>query len=378
MGPLHGLKVLEFPAIGPVPFCAMLLADLGATVLRVDREEDAGLGIERPRRFQISHRGRKVLKLDLKKPQTLKLAKVLIERTDVLIEGFRPSVMERLGLGPEVCLGINPRLIYGRMTGWGQTGPLAASAGHDINYIALTGALDSIGRRDQPPTPPLNLVGDFGGGSLYLALGILSALWERHSSGRGQIVDAAIIDGTLWLLSGHIGMVAAGLSKGQRGANMLDSGSPFYDVYACADGRWFAVGALEDKFFAQLVAKVGLDAEIALQQKRDDWPSLRSALKEAFSKKDAEAWRAVFDGTDCCATIVNSLVETFADPHLAARKSFIELDGVIQPAPALRFSRSAPGTPRAPSAQNTADEALADWVDPETLQSLKENGAWKA
>jgi len=283
-----------------------------------------------------------------------------------------------LGLGPEVCLGINPRLIYGRMTGWGQTGPLASSAGHDINYIALTGALDAIGRRDQPPTPPLNLVGDFGGGSLYLALGILSALWERHSSGRGQVVDAAIIDGTLSLLSGHIGMLAAGLSKGERGTNMLDSGSPFYDVYACADGRWLAVGALEDKFFAQLVAKVGLDAEIALQQKRDDWPSLRSGLKEAFSRKDAEAWRAVFDGTDCCATIINSLEEAFADPHLAARKSFIELDGVIQPAPAPRFSRSAPETPLAPSAQNTADEALADWLDPGTLQSLKEIGAWKA
>lgn len=224
----------------------------------------------------------------------------------------------------------------------------------------------------------MNLVGDFGGGSLYLALGILSALWERHSSGRGQVVDAAIIDGTLSLLSGHIGMLAAGLSKGERGTNMLDSGSPFYDVYACADGRWLAVGALEDKFFAQLVAKVGLDAEIALQQKRDDWPSLRSALKEAFSKKDAEAWRAVFDGTDCCATIINSLEEAFADPHLAARKSFIKLDGVIQPAPAPRFSRSAPETPLAPSAQNTADEALAGWLDPGTLQSLKENGAWNA
>jgi len=209
MGPLSGLNVLEFPAIGPVPFCAMLLADLGATVLRLDREEDAGLGIERAQRFQISYRGRKSLKLNLKRPQALKLVEALIDRSDVLIEGFRPSVMERLGLGPDVCLSRNSRLVYGRMTGWGQTGPLAASAGHDINYIALTGSLDAIGRRDQPPTPPLNLVGD-------LALGILSALWERQRSGRGQVVDAAIIDGTLSLLSGHIGMLAAGLVNGER------------------------------------------------------------------------------------------------------------------------------------------------------------------
>jgi alpha-methylacyl-CoA racemase len=355
----------------------MLLADLGATVLRIDREEDSGVGIERPQRFQISQRGRKVLKLDLKKPQTLKLAEALIGRTDVLIEGFRPGVMERLLLGPDVCLAINPRLVYGRMTGWGQTGPLAVSAGHDINYIALTGALDTIGRRDQPPTPPLNLVGDFGGGSLYLALGVLSALWERQLSGRGQVVDAAIVDGALSLLSGQIGMIAAGLANGARGTNVLDSGSPFYDVYACADGRWLAVGAIEDKFFAPLASKAGLDLETALRQKRTDWPSLRSALKEAFSKKNAEDWRIMFDSTDCCATIVNSLEEAFADPHLAARKSFIELDGVTQPAPAPRFSRSVPDTPRAPSASNTADEALADWLDPEAFRSLKEIGAWR-
>lgn len=263
------------------------------------------------------------------------------------------------------------------MTGWGQRGPLVASAGHDINYIALTGALDAIGRRDQPPTPPLNLVGDFGGGSRYLALGMLSALWERHRSARGQVVDAAIIDGTLSLLSGHIGMVAAGLANGERGTNMLDSDSPFYDVYACAGGRWLAVGAIEDKFFAQLVSKAGLHPEMALRQKRTDWPSLRNALKEAFSKKNAEDCRAMFDGTDCCATIVNSLEEAFADPHLAARKSFIELDGVTQRAPAPRFSRSVPETPRAPSASNTADEALAHWLDPEALQFLKETGAWR-
>lgn len=377
MGPLNGLKVLEFPAIGPVPFCAMLLADLGATVLRLDREADAGLGIERARRFQISHRGRKVLKLDLKKPQTVKLVEALIGRSDVLIEGFRPGVMERLGLGPDVCLGKNPRLIYGRITGWGQTGPLAASAGHDINYIALTGALDAIGRRDQPPTPPLNLVGDFGGGSLYLALGILSALWERQRPGHGQVVDAAIIDGTLSLLSGHIGMLAAGLSKGGRGTNLLDSGGPFYDVYACADGRWLAVGAIEDKFFSQLASKVGLDADDALQQKRKDWPSLRCSLAQAFSKRTAEEWRAAFDGTDCCVTIVNTVEDAFADPHLVARKSFIELDGVSQPAPAPRFSRSVPETPRAPNAPNTPDEALSGWLDLETVEAFKKGEAWR-
>lgn len=377
MGPLNGLTVLEFPAIGPVPFCAMLLADLGATVLRIEREEDAGLGIERPRRFQISHRGRKSLKLDLKRPQALKLVQALIGRSDVLIEGFRPGVMERLGLGPEVCLALNPGLVYGRMTGWGQTGPLAPYAGHDINYIALTGALDAIGRQGQPPTPPLNLVGDFGGGSLYLALGILSAIWERHRSGHGQVVDAAIVDGTLSLLGGHIGMVAAGLAKGKRGSNMLDSGSPFYDVYACADGRWLAVGAIEDKFFSQLVSKVGLDANDALRQKREDWPSLRRDLAEAFLQKNAEEWRATFDGTDCCVTIVSSVEEAFADPHLAARKSFIELDGVSQPAPAPRFSRSVPETPRAPSARNTPEEALADWLDPDTVRAFRTSETWR-
>ena len=377
MGPLSGLKVLEFPAIGPVPFCAMLLADLGATVLRLDREEDAGLGIERAPRFQISYRGRKSLKLNLKRPQALKLVEALIDRSDVLIEGFRPSVMERLGLGPDVCLSRNSRLVYGRMTGWGQTGPLAASAGHDINYIALTGALDAIGRRDQPPTPPLNLVGDFGGGSLYLALGILSALWERQRSGRGQVVDAAIIDGTLSLLSGHIGMLAAGLVNGERGTNLLDTGAPFYEVYACADGRWLAVGAIEDKFFSQLASKLGLDANRALQQKREDWPSLRYAIAEAFLKKKAEEWRATFDGTDCCVTIVNTVEEALADPHLIARKSFIELDGVDQPAPAPRFSRSVPENPRAPNAGNLPEEALSDWLDSETVEAFRRTEAWR-
>lgn len=371
------MKVLEFPAIGPVPFCAMLLADLGATVLRLDREEDAGLGIERARRFRISYRRRKSLKLNLKRPQTLKLVEALIDRSDVLIEGFRPSVMERLGLGPDVCLSRNSRLIYGRMTGWGQTGPLAASAGHDINYIALTGALDAIGRRDQPPTPPLNLVGDFGGGSLYLALGILSALWERQRSGRGQVVDAAIIDGTLSLLSGHIGMLAAGLVNGERGTNLLDTGAPFYEVYACADGRWLAVGAIEDKFFSQLASKLGLDANRALQQKREDWPSLRCAIAEAFLKKKAEEWRAAFKGTDCCVTIVNTVEEALADPHLIARKSFIELDGVDQPAPAPRFSRSIPENPRAPNAGNLPEEALSDWHDSETVETFKRTEAWR-
>jgi crotonobetainyl-CoA:carnitine CoA-transferase CaiB-like acyl-CoA transferase len=346
MGPLNGLKVLEFPAIGPVPFCAMLLADLGATVLRLDR--DAGLGIERARRFQISHRGRKVLKLDLKKPQTLKLVEALIVRSDVLIEGFRPGVMERLELGPDAYLGKNPRLIYGRMTGWGQTGPLAASAGHDINYIALTGALDAIGRRDQPPMPPQNLVEDFGGGSLYLALGILSALWERQRSGHGQ--GAERISSTVRSLLRCVCLRGRSLAR-----------------------RWRDRGQV----FLQLASKVGLDADDALQQKRKDWPSLRSSLAEAFSKKNPEEWRAAFDGTDCCVTIVNTVEDAFADPHLVARKSFIELDGVGQPAPAPRFSRSVPETPRAPNAQNTADEALSGWLDSETVETFKNSEAWR-
>lgn len=377
MGPLEGLKVLEFPAIGPVPFCAMLLADLGATVLRLDREESVDLGIERPLQFQISHRGRKALPLNLKSPAAVELVKALVSESDVLIEGFRPGVMERLGLGSDACLDLNPRLIYGRMTGWGQTGPMAQYAGHDINYIAITGVLDAIGRFDQPPTPPLNLVGDFGGGSLYLALGVLSALWERQRSGLGQVVDAAIVDGALSLLGGHIGMSMAGMSKGSRGTNVLDSGSPFYDVYACADGRWIAVGAIEDKFFVQLVSKAGLDPERALSQKRSDWPALRNELKAAFATKPADEWRAIYDGGDCCATIVNTVTDALDDPHLAARDAFIELDGVKQPAPAPRFSRSVPDAPRAPATPNSAEEALTDWLSPDAIQMHRGAGAWR-
>ena len=377
MGPLQGLNVIEFPAIGPAPFCAMLLADLGANVLRLDREEDAKLGIERPRKFQIANRGRKALKVDLKNAEALKLVQALVDKADVLIEGFRPGVMERLGLGPDDCFARNPALVYGRMTGWGQTGPLSAAAGHDINYIALTGALDAIGRKDAPPTPPLNLLGDYGGGSLYLALGVLSALWERQSSGRGQVVDAAIVDGALSLLGSHIGMVAAGISSRTRGTNLLDSGAPFYDVFACADGRWIAVGAIEDKFFSQLASKLGLDPEVALKQKRSDWTALRKALAEKFSTRSADAWQSEFDGTDCCVTVVNSLDEARNDHHLSARHAFIELDGVTQPAPAPRFSRSVPEIPRAPAASNTADDALADWLDPATIEDFRTAGAWK-
>lgn len=378
MGPLHGLNVIEFPAIGPAPFCAMLLADLGANVLRLDREEDAKLGIERPRKFQIANRGRKVLKVDLKNTEALKLVRTLVDKADVLIEGFRPGVMERLGLGPDDCFARNPALVYGRMTGWGQTGPLSAAAGHDINYIALTGALDAIGRKDAPPTPPLNLLGDYGGGSLYLALGVLSALWERQSSGRGQVVDAAIVDGALSLLGSHIGMVAAGISSGTRGTNLLDSGAPFYDVYGCADGRWIAVGAIEDKFFHQLATRLGLDPEAALKQKRSDWTALRKTLAEKFATRSARDWETEFNGTDCCVTIANTLEDARNDPHLSARQAFIELDGVAQPASAPRFSRSVPGIPRAPAALNTAEDALADWLDPNVIEDFKSAGAWKS
>jgi alpha-methylacyl-CoA racemase len=371
MGPLHGLRIVEFPAIGPVPMCAMLLADLGATILRLDRKESAGLGIDMPERFQFTHRGRMSLPVDLKDPTDVALVLRLVGKADALIEGFRPGVMERLGLGPDICLARNPGLVYGRMTGWGQTGPLASVAGHDINYIALAGALDAIGRKDGPPVPPLNLVGDYAGGSLYMALGLLSALFERQRSGGGQVVDAAIVDGTASLLAMNLGMQAAGLASGGRGENVLDSGAPYYDVYRCADGRWIAVGAIEEKFFAQLCGRLGLDpASLPDRADRANWPALKDIFAARFAERDAAAWAALFAGTDCCVTLVHRADEAQTDPHLLARETFVSIDGVTQPAPAPRFSRSVPGTPRAAGTPNTAAEALAGWLGADEIAAL--------
>jgi alpha-methylacyl-CoA racemase len=346
-GPLGGVRVLELAAIGPAPFCAMLLADLGADVVRIEREGGAAQA------DPVTTRGRSTLALDLKSPDDLELALAAVERADVLIEGFRPGVMERLGLGPDVALRRNPRLVYGRMTGWGQSGPLARAAGHDITYVALTGALAAIGPADGPPVPPLNLVGDFGGGALYLAFGIVAALYERERSGAGQVIDAAVVDGTASLMALFHGMTATGALSLERGRRLLGGDAPNYRCYACADGNYVAVGALEPKFFAQLLERM----EIEIPNDAD-WETASQTLAAAFKRKTRDEWAALLEGTDACVAPVLALDEAPAHPHLRARGTYVESGGVAQPAPAPRFSRT-PGTVRATEADGR--EALRRW-----------------
>lgn len=373
-GPLAGIKVLELAGIGPAPMCAMVLADLGATVLRIDRPEPAELGIERPLKYNLVLRGRHSIALDLKRPAARDLVLRLVERSDALIEGFRPGVTERLGLGPEDCLARNPRLVYGRMTGWGQTGPLAQAAGHDLNYIALTGALDSMGRAGQPPTPPLNLVGDYAGGSLYLAVGILAAIISARVSGQGQVVDAAIVDGTAHLMTGFHGLMAAGMWKAERGTNLLDSGAPFYDCYECADGRWVSVAPIEGRFFAELLRRMGLDAtDFPLQADRVRWPEAKARLAAAFRLRSRDEWCALLEGTDACFAPTLTMEEASAHPHMVARGTYAEIDGVVQPVAAPRFSVTAPDLPEPP--RKTAPEAaLEGWLEADDIASLRSAG----
>jgi alpha-methylacyl-CoA racemase len=351
-GPLDGVRVLEFAGIGPAPFCAMLLADLGADVVRVERAEDADFFA---RADPVTARGRSSLALDLKSSDAVALALAALERADVLVEGFRPGVMERLGLGPDVALRRNPRLIYGRMTGWGQTGPLAHTAGHDIDYIALTGALAAIGPANGPPAPPLNLVGDFGGGALYLALGIAAALYERERSGAGQVIDAAVVDGTASLMALFHGLTAKGLLSLERGRRLLGGDAPNYRCYECADGRYVAVGALEPKFFALLLERLNVVANA-----EDDWETTSQTLAAAFKRKTRDEWAAFFDGTDACVAPVLALDEAPSHPHLRDRGVYVELDGVVQPAPAPRFSRT-PGEARPAAANEGGRDALRRW-----------------
>lgn len=359
MGPLQGLRVIELASIGPGPMCAMLLADMGADVVRVDRTEPSGLGVPIDKRFEVTGRSRRSVALDLKNPAGRDAVLRLVERADVLIEGFRPGVAEKLGLGPGDCRARNPRLVYGRMTGFGQTGPLAQAAGHDLNYIALTGALDAIGPAGAKPVPPLNLVGDYGGGALYLAMGLLAALHERQSSGCGQVVDAAMVDGAASLMSIFYGLHAGGRWGEPRGENLLDGGAPFYDTYETADGRHVSIGALEPKFFAELVQRIGLDARfVARQYDRRAWPELRAALAAALRSKTRAEWCALLEGTDACFAPVLSLDEAPAHAHAAARGGFVELDGVVQPGPAPRFSRSGSRTPQPPPAVGAHTDAL--------------------
>jgi alpha-methylacyl-CoA racemase len=329
-GPFDGVRVLEFAGIGPAPFCAMLLGDLGAEVVRIERT--AGAVETDP----VTSRGKTSLALDLKSNAAIELALAAIARADVLIEGFRPGVMERLGLGPGAALERNPRLIYGRMTGWGQTGPLAQSAGHDLTYIALTGALAALGPADAPPPPPLNLIGDFGGGALYLALGIAAALFERERSGRGQVVDAAVVDGTASLMALFSGMTANGRLSLDREKSLLGGAAPNYRCYECADGRYVAVAPLEPKFFGILRERLGLDAGT-----ESDWDTESRALAAIFKQKTRDDWAALLEGTDACVAPVLALGEAAAHPHMRARGVYREIGGVVQPAPAPRFSRTA-------------------------------------
>lgn len=354
-GPLSGTRVLEIQGIGPGPFAAMVLADLGADVIRVDRTVPGGLQLSGPTGHDVLARSRRSVALDLKQPAGLDLLLRLVGTADVLIEGFRPGVAERLGFGPGTCHDVNPGLIYGRMTGWGQDGPWAQMAGHDIDYIALAGALLPMGRDGLPPPVPLNLVGDFGGGGMLLVTGVLAALVERGASGQGQVVDAAMVDGSALLMAMFHGMRSQGLwDSSRRGANLLDGGAPFYDTYTCADGGHVAVGALEPPFYAALLEGVGLDPAEWPQFDLSRWADLRQALTDAFATRDRDHWAEVFDGTDGCVAPILGMHEAPAHPHLAARDTFVEVDGVVQPAPAPRFSRTATGAPTAPPDRGSA------------------------
>jgi alpha-methylacyl-CoA racemase len=362
MGPLHGLRIVELAAIGPGPMCAMLLADLGAHVVRVDRLQPSGLGVPVAPRFDVAGRNRRSVALDIRVPAGRDAVLRLADGADVLIEGFRPGVAERLGLGPEPCQARNPRLVYGRVTGFGQQGPLAAAAGHDLNYIALSGALHAIGAAGGKPVPPLNLVGDYGGGALYLAFGLLAALFERQHSGRGQVVDAAMVDGASSLMSIFHGLSAAGTWSDRRGENLLDGGAPFYDTYETADGRWVSIAALEPKFFAELVERLGLERTfVERQHERAHWPALRAAIAAAVRTKTRDEWCAALEGSDACFAPVLALDEAPRHRHAQARGAFVDVGGVVQPAPAPRFSRSRPTPPRrAPEPGSDTDAVLAE------------------
>lgn len=376
-GPLAGLKVVEMVGLGPAPFCAMLLADMGAEVIRIDRPGATGaLGLAP--RHDVAARGRRSLALDLRKPGAVDVVLALVARADALVEGYRPGVMERLGLGPDACLARNARLVYGRMTGWGQQGPLAHAAGHDINYMALSGALHAIGPADRPPPPPLNYVGDYGGGAMLLAFGLMCALHEAGRSGRGQVVDAAMTDGAALLSAMFYGMRAGGQWHMERGANLLDGGAPFYGCYACADGKYVAVGALEPQFHAELIERLELNVQDFLpQDDRAQWPARRRKLAARFAERTRDAWCALLEGSDACFAPVLDFDEAPQHRQHRERGAFVSVDGVTQPAAAPRFSRTPAGQPGSVAEPGMDSAAvLRDWgIGADTIAALRQSGA---
>ncbi len=377
MGPLHGVRIVEIVGLGPGPFAAMMLADMGAQVLRIDRTDRAATGgpYAKPE-LDIMNRGRPNAAVDLKRPEGVELVLRLLERSDGLVEGFRPGVMERLGLGPDVCLERNPRLVYGRMTGWGQDGPMARQVGHDINYLALSGTLSCIGRAGERPVPPINLVGDFGGGGMLLAFGMACALVERHASGRGQVVDAAMLDGVGVLSAALHGMQQSGFQF-ERGTNLLDGGAPYYDVYETKDGRYVSIGSLEPPFQAQLIEVLGLqDEALPHPLDRASWPALSERFAAIFRTRTRDEWCEAFEGREACFAPVLELDEARAHPHNVAREAYVKVGDTLQPAPAPRFSRT-PGAVRSPAvgAGHDTDTALADWgLDDAEIHRLREDG----
>ncbi len=377
MGPLTGTRMVEIAGIGPGPFCAMVLADLGADIIRIDRADKVMGGDPASPPADLLNRGRRSIGVDLKNPEGVATVLEVVAGSDALIEGFRPGVMERLGLGPDVCLDRNPRLVYGRMTGWGQEGPLAQVAGHDINYISLAGALGAIGRAGQPPTPPLNLVADFGGGGMLLALGICAAIVERNTSGKGQVVDAAMVDGVALMMSIFHGMVAMGFWNEERGTNMLDSGAHWYDAYETSDGEFVSIGPVEPQFYAELLTRLGLDPTEFPHFDKARWPELKDRFTEIFRGKTRAEWCELLEGTDVCFAPVLRMSESARHPHNVARNTFVEVAGIEQAAPAPRFSRT-PGSIDSPpphAGQHT-DEVLASLgFDDARVAALRSSGA---
>ncbi|MFA1545354.1 CaiB/BaiF CoA transferase family protein [Actinomadura chokoriensis] len=374
-GPLSGVRVIELAGIGPGPFAAMLLADLGAEVIRVDRASAVREGATSGG-TDFSNRGKRSIAIDLKSERGREVVLRLVEKSDVLLEGFRPGVTERLGIGPDDCLARNPKLVYGRMTGWGQQGPLSHTAGHDVGYIAITGALHAIGRAGGPPQVPMNLLGDFAGGSMYLIVGVLAALLESRTSGRGQVVDAAIVDGTAHLSTFIHAFLATGLWQDRRGVNMLDTGAPWYDVYETADGRHMAVGAIESQFYAEFLRRLGVDGEdLPDQNDRDAWPALRERFAAAFKTKTRDEWAEIFVPSDACVAPVLSMTEAAEHPYNTARDVFPELAGHRQPAPAPRFSRTVTETDGVPALPGGQTRAVLDDLGFDDTETLLKEGA---